>query len=79
MSVGAGAKLNIELEATEPNSILKWTFRTDQYDIGFAVYNEQKEEVYGNKKYDSHIELQQGFLLCETPGKCKTPTIYNYN
>jgi hypothetical protein len=50
--------------------LFRWTFRTEKADIGFAVYNEKKEEVNTYHKYEADVQKQEGFLLCGKIGKC---------
>ncbi len=55
--------------------LFRWTFRTEKADIGFAVYDGNKEEVYTFQKYEADVQKQEGFLQCGNIGKCKVTTL----
>ncbi|CAG7815173.1 unnamed protein product [Allacma fusca] len=54
------------------DSMLKWAFKTDGYDIGFAIsYGDDDEEDYPVKydRINSHQSREEGFLNLDRPGK----------
>ncbi|CAG7815171.1 unnamed protein product [Allacma fusca] len=51
------------------NSVLKWVFKTDGYDIGFSIYfGEEEDFPVQYQRVNSHEEQEEGFLNLEKPG-----------
>jgi len=71
VTVPAGQDLKLEYEVLIPNSSLKWTCKTDGYDIGFLVTFQDKTEVIPYQRLDSHKLLVDNSIVCEKPGNCK--------
>jgi len=77
VTVSPGNDLKIECEVASPGSVLSWSFKTDDKDIGFGVRhksaNDDKErEVLPTTRVDSHLMEQDGSLVCEQAGKFST-------
>jgi len=68
VTVPAGQDLKLEYEVLIPNSSLKWTCKTDGYDIGFLVTFQDKTEVIPYQRLDSHKLLVDNSIVCEKPG-----------
>ena len=66
--------VQVPIAVREPRSILSWIFKTERYDINFAIYfqtgNEttQLECVLSLHRYDSHLVPAKGDIICITPG-----------
>lgn len=73
----------INEEVTVPGSMLKWEFKTEEHDIGFAIYRQRAiEELEGpNSGDDEEIIVppqrvncqlvpEDGFVVVDKVGKC---------
>jgi len=74
VKIEAGEELRFEYPAEEENSVLRWAFKTEGYNIGFSV---RKETGKGAEDYetvvdfgmvDSHLSTQQGEVNLKVPG-----------
>ena len=55
----------------------RWEFMTEDYDIGFAVTfsesgSKKAKEVMANRRVDCYMIPEEGDLVCEEPGTCKS-------
>ncbi|CAG7815168.1 unnamed protein product [Allacma fusca] len=51
-------------------NILSWTFKTEGYDVGFAIfYGEEEDYPVKYNRVNSHEKIQDGFLKINRPGK----------
>ncbi|CAG7709992.1 unnamed protein product [Allacma fusca] len=74
VTVEAGDQHEVEVDVRKAQTILKWTFKSIDYDIGFYVVlknfgKEPDEELVSVKRADAHLSTQHGSIVCETPGK----------
>lgn len=67
LTVGKGESSTLEFEVKEKHSMLRWTFRTDDYDIGFKV-NHKSKEVVSYSRVDSHLIPVEGEIRCQETG-----------
>lgn len=67
-----GDKLQLDFLVTNPNSILRWEFKTEENDIGFGVHYKGEDEtlkvLVPVQRVDSHLIPEDGLLECEQPG-----------
>jgi len=67
VTVPAGGTLNVDFRVDEGNSIISYAFKTEKYDLAFAVNCDGK--AYIEKcRVDSHLTVQEGVIQCDTPG-----------
>ncbi|CAH1802359.1 unnamed protein product [Owenia fusiformis] len=71
-----GEKLQIVKFVTEPNSILRWEFLTEDFDVGFGVnYIPEKgnkvKPVVPIKRVNCHMVPEDGSVECKLPGPYK--------
>jgi len=69
MIIFAGKDLTLEFDVTLDNTIIVWTFETDNYDIGFSIKYNRKEFILPFKKYESHLTREEGSIKCQKRGK----------
>lgn len=71
-TVNKGGTLSVEKEVPMAGSALRWEFKTEDYDIGFAVYRKQEDgslvEVVPKQRVNSHLVPEDGQLMCTEPG-----------
>ena len=77
--IRARSSAQIPIEVTRARSILCWEFKTESYDINFAIYFHALEEevmchttelncVLNLQRRDSHLVAHKGDIICITPG-----------
>lgn len=72
VSVARSDKYKVEVDVDKAGSILRWEFRTDDFDLGFGVVfirDGQEEEVVPVKRANCHQVVHDGSHLCEERGK----------
>ncbi|CAG7828908.1 unnamed protein product [Allacma fusca] len=69
VTIDAGETLNIVLDVKHDNSTLNWSFRTDDFDVGFALYYKDGEQILNQERVDSHLKLQEGSYTCTKAGR----------
>ncbi|KAJ8312729.1 hypothetical protein KUTeg_010102 [Tegillarca granosa] len=71
VTVPRGEKYLVEHIVETPGSYLRWEFKTDDYDIGFAVLKKQSKgnaQVVPMSRMNSHVVTQDGSYTCQEPG-----------
>ncbi|XP_048763244.2 retinal-binding protein-like [Ostrea edulis] len=66
-----GEKLNIDVQVDRKGSILKWEFRTEDYDIGFGVFYQSSSgsvPVVQTSRANSHVVSEDGSYICDELG-----------
>nr|UXK97413.1 retinal-binding protein [Babylonia areolata] len=69
-TVSRGDKLCLTYNVTKPGSVLRWEFKTDDFDIGFGVHvlrNGKRETVVATERVNSHIVPEDGSITCQHP------------
>jgi len=64
-----GKKLKLEYDIEKPKSQICWSFQTDDREIGFNVFLNDKENVIIPYKTFGSLNLETNSLTCEQPGK----------
>ncbi|KAJ8312323.1 hypothetical protein KUTeg_009696 [Tegillarca granosa] len=67
VTVGRGDKVQIEQIVEKSGSILRWEFKTEDYDIGFSLLMKKNGEnvpVIPMVRVNSHVVAQDGNVLC---------------
>ncbi|PVD31384.1 hypothetical protein C0Q70_06796 [Pomacea canaliculata] len=76
-SIGRGSTLKVPIELNKNNSILRWQFKTDGFDIGFGVFRKtveghQKtgdmEVILPSDRVNSHLVPEDGSVTCKQSG-----------
>lgn len=76
-TIGRGSTLQLEYQITQPNSLLRWEFLSEDYDVGFGIYrrtidSRQKAsemiEVLKTERANSQLVPEDGLLECEEVG-----------
>jgi hypothetical protein len=67
VEVPAGKDFKLEYDITQANTKMEWTFKSDSYDIGFSVL-QNEGEIVPYKRCNSHEVNQAGTLNCEKLG-----------
>ncbi|XP_070205227.1 retinal-binding protein-like isoform X2 [Littorina saxatilis] len=70
-TVPRGDKLCLPYEVTKPGSVLRWEFKTEDFDIGFGVQllrEGVKETVRATERVNSHIVPEDGSVTCHKTG-----------
>jgi hypothetical protein len=69
VTVAAGDIFELDFDITSPlTTTLTWKFKTDDYDIGFWIKRDE-EKIREMEKCQSHVDTQEGSLVCEQTGK----------
>lgn len=71
VNVSKGHKTKVDFEVEIPGSLLRWEFRSDDYDIGFGVVfieNGKEHEIVPVKRINAHQLGQDGSVSCEKAG-----------
>ncbi|CAL8125547.1 unnamed protein product [Orchesella dallaii] len=74
-TIPAGEALDLSFEVETPKTLLSWSFKTENYDIGFSVVHKQlssdceEKEIIEYKRYNVQKILQTGSMVCETKGQ----------
>jgi len=69
VDVAPGAYLDIKVDLTE-GDILSWEFKTQAYNIGFAIFfGPQKKVVKASERYDGDKRLITGSIVCPSTGQ----------
>ncbi|KAL5016994.1 hypothetical protein ScPMuIL_006583, partial [Solemya velum] len=77
VSVRWGSSLQLDYNIKIPNSIIRWQFTTDGYDIGFGVYKKMTEarqksaemmEIMVSQRVNSHLVPEDGSITCKETG-----------
>ena len=77
--VQAKSSAQVPITVRQPKAILCWIFKTESYDIDFAIYFQPGEEVapchltelncvHALERCDSHVVPEKGDIMCVTPG-----------
>lgn len=70
--IPSGETLSLDFEVEKPCTMLKWEFRTENYDIGFGVNltseSGKRREIVPSRKYNSHLVAEDDSIVCSTPG-----------
>lgn len=48
----------------------RWNFKSEKYDIAFELKH-NNEDLFENRRADSHVRTQKGTYFCKEPGVCK--------
>lgn len=70
-TVPRGDKLTIDVQVNRPGSILKWEFKTENYDIGFGVLYQTSNgtvPVVPSSRVSSHVVAEDGSYICDNIG-----------
>ncbi|XP_041350512.1 retinal-binding protein-like [Gigantopelta aegis] len=70
-SIGRGDKLVLPYVVEKPGSIIRWEFKTDEYDIGFGIFlvkDGRRVPVMPVERVNSHMVPQDGSLTCDDVG-----------
>ncbi|XP_065831389.1 SEC14-like protein 2 [Oscarella lobularis] len=76
-TISAGHKLDVNVEVTDPESTLRWEFRTEQNDIAFALMfksqrtgssSEDGEFLLAKEKKECDLIPEKGQYLCSQTG-----------
>ncbi|CAG7725495.1 unnamed protein product, partial [Allacma fusca] len=63
-------KIKIALDILHPNTTISWKFYTDDFDIGFSIYYEDRDLfVIPNSRVDSQLKDQVGKYTAILPGR----------
>lgn len=73
LTVGKGGQERLKYEVTKANSILRWEFESDDYDIGFSIEREGEGvepalPLVAPQRVNSHLSPEEGQLQCREPG-----------
>uniref|UniRef100_T1J2H6 CRAL-TRIO domain-containing protein n=1 Tax=Strigamia maritima TaxID=126957 RepID=T1J2H6_STRMM len=72
--IAKGAMLQIEKVVEVGGSAIRWEFKTEEYDIAFAVYKKledsEMQEIIPKQRVNSHLVPEDGQLVCSEPGTC---------
>ncbi|KAL8578700.1 hypothetical protein ACOMHN_045688 [Nucella lapillus] len=71
VTVPKGDKLCLTYQVTKSGSVLRWEFKTDNFDIGFGVNvirDGKREAVVAVERVNSHIVPEDGSLTCQHTG-----------
>ena len=76
INVSRMSKVCINLEVTEPGSVIEWEFETEGRDIGFGLLYKASQggtikELVPNQRMDTQLVSEAGMYQCEWPGTCK--------
>ncbi|KAI9561417.1 SEC14-like protein [Daphnia sinensis] len=69
--ISRGSKERLEHHVTNPNSILKWDFHSEDGDIAFAVYREKEGgliPIVPHERVDCHLSSEEGEIRCDYTG-----------
>ncbi|CAG7824057.1 unnamed protein product [Allacma fusca] len=69
VAVKVEENLTVALDIKNPNSVLSWSFRTEESNIGFALYFNGTEPLVTLEIVDSHVTKQEGSYVCVKPGR----------
>lgn len=65
----------VPVEVAEAGSILRWVFRTKDYNIKFGLFyrhkNKQLEELIPVESVDCQMLPEENEFICERSGTCK--------
>ncbi|XP_025092683.1 retinal-binding protein-like isoform X2 [Pomacea canaliculata] len=70
-SISRGGKLCLSYQVDVAGSVLRWEFKTEDFDIDFGVFMVQGENsvpVVPLQRVNSHIVPEDGTLICEETG-----------
>lgn len=76
-TIGRGSTLQLEYEVHEPESVLRYEFQTDGYDIGFGVFRktskerlkaDEMETILTTQRTNCHLVPEDGAIECDLPG-----------
>lgn len=76
-SIKRGSTLHLEYQIDLPNSLLRWEFQTEGYDIGFGIYKRtmnchqkasEMKEMLKTERANSQLVPEDGILECEETG-----------
>ncbi|XP_060563002.1 SEC14-like protein 2 [Ruditapes philippinarum] len=76
-NIGRGSTLQLEYEVHEPNSVIRYEFQTDGYDIGFGVFRKKSKErmkasemdtILSTQRSNCHLVPEDGAVECDLPG-----------
>nr|CAG4719772.1 RALBP [Leptochiton asellus] len=71
ITVPKGEKVCREYIVEKPGSILRWEFKTEDFDIGFGVYfvkDDEQKYVVPMQRVNSHIVTEDGTYTCAEAG-----------
>ena len=79
VSVRARSTAQVSIEVIQSGSILCWIFKTESYDINFAIYFQPLDEVvtchttelkcvWALQRCDSQVVPDKGDVMCKAPG-----------
>lgn len=70
-TITRGDKLELDYLIEKPGSILRWEFKTEDYDIGFGVNHTENgvtTAILPMKRVNSHHVAEDGSITCKKPG-----------
>ncbi|KAL4223180.1 hypothetical protein ACF0H5_016652 [Mactra antiquata] len=76
-SIGRGSTLKLEYEVHKANSVIRYQFQTDDFDVGFGVYRKytadkikacDMETVLTTQRSNCHLVPEDGAVICDKPG-----------
>ncbi|KAL4223181.1 hypothetical protein ACF0H5_016653 [Mactra antiquata] len=70
-TIARGDKLEVEYKVDKPGSILRWEFKTEDYDIGFGVNfidNGNTVQILPTKRVNSQHVAEDGSVTCNNVG-----------
>ncbi|KAF2366394.1 CRAL-TRIO lipid binding domain [Trinorchestia longiramus] len=70
ITVSKGGTEKLTFKVTEPDSVIKWEFETDDYDIAFRVYEEDSlnDPLVPHRRVNSHLVPEEGQVVCPSAG-----------
>lgn len=67
-SVARGGKHLVPVTVDTPDSVIRWEFRTENYDINFCVLGVDGETAVETERVNSHMVPHDGTLACQHTG-----------
>ncbi|KAK6192518.1 hypothetical protein SNE40_003970 [Patella caerulea] len=77
VDLGRGSSLQLDYEIKVPQSVIRWQFKTDGFDIGFGIFKRTKnkrqkagamDEVVASDRVNSHLIPEDGSTTCTDVG-----------
>ncbi|XP_047740579.1 SEC14-like protein 2 isoform X2 [Hyalella azteca] len=70
ITVPKGGNEKLSFTTTEPNSVIKWEFETEDYDISFGIYKQDfpDDHLVAPHRVNSHLVPEEGEVVCPSPG-----------
>ncbi|KAK3599065.1 hypothetical protein CHS0354_024391 [Potamilus streckersoni] len=76
-SISRGSSLQLDFEITQPMTILRWEFKTENHDMGFGIFRRtadsrqkagEMEVIKSTERVNSHLVPEDGTITCKEVG-----------